>query len=1126
MSDVVKACSPPDADVRRRAIDPGYSFIVQAPAGSGKTELLSQRLLRLLAVVDRPEEILAITFTRKAAEEMKGRVLGALKTAQAGIGRTALDPHVRFTLELADKVLERDRTLGWKLLENPSRLRLQTIDSFCAYLVRRMPWVSRFGGQMAISEQPEDLYRSAAELLLARTEEEGPVGDAVVLLLDHLDNRLGQVRDMLVGMLARRDQWIPYVLEARTQDVRLRLQANLAHCCQLLLDQLESALAAHRRELLDLARYAAANLAEGGNTDLADALADLGPDADIEARVRAWDLLVGLLCTAKGDLRKTVTVNQGFPAGREGREIKGRMTALLASLAGNDEIVAAIGDYRNRPGLGYPDADWRILQALLDLLPAAVAELRRVFADRGEVDYVEVAGAALLALGDDEAPEELLLQLDAGLKHILVDEFQDTSILQYRLLQRLTSGWRPGDGRSLFLVGDPMQSIYRFRQAEVSLFLMACRQGLGQVPLEPLNLSANFRSQAGIVDWVNQVFAQAFPSSNDVLHGAVAFSPACATRPADPQPAVQVRLQVSDDDQAASEGEAIADLIAGLQREHPDWSIAVLARARKHLQPLVRQLASRGIPFQGQDLDTLSDRQAILDLHSLTRALLHPADRISWLAVLRAPWCGLTLADLDNLIRGDRNSTLLELLEQGDSQAELFDRLSVDGRARWQRIRPALAKALGCRGRVPLRRLVESTWLALGGPACISETELPDAERYFALLEEIECAGDLEDFAQLEARLQQLYAGPGPATGSQLQLMTVHKAKGLEFDAVILPGLHRKVTGIDRPLLNWLDHPEVGLMLAGLRRADSDANDPTYDAIQAIETERDRQETTRLMYVAATRAKQRLYLFGQVRADEDDNIRPPSESSLLGRIWQAVQGQAILVAEEKQTSVTAHPAGLLVRLPVDWRLPELADSLDTSLPVSLSPSRARDEMAGMPKRQVSLRAGEGRLVGTLVHALLERLGTCAPSRKELEAELPHWQAWLVQNGLPWHRREAVANRVLAAMVNVCNGRHWDVLFGRAADVRVEWGLNGLVDGQLQHAVIDRSFVDPSGLRWVVDFKTSAPGRGEPVEDFLAAERDRYRSQLDLYAKLAQLYDDSRPVRAALYFPMIDRLDIL
>ncbi|GAB4565161.1 MAG: hypothetical protein Tsb0017_25480 [Geothermobacteraceae bacterium] len=165
-------------------------------------------------------------------------------------------------------------------------------------------------------------------------------------------------------------------------------------------------------------------------------------------------------------------------------------------------------------------------------------------------------------------------------------------------------------------------------------------------------------------------------------------------------------------------------------------------------------------------------------------------------------------------------------------------------------------------------------------------------------------------------------------------------------------------------------------------------------------------------------------------------------------------------------------------------------------------------------------------MGTLIHALLERLGPHAPTRKELEAELPRWQAWLVQNGLPWHRREVVANRVLAAMVNVCTGRHWDVLFGQAEDVRVEWGLNGLVDGQLQHAVIDRSFVDPNGVRWVVDYKTSAPSRGESVEGFLATERDRYRSQLDLYARLAELYDGARQVRTALYFPMIDHLDIL
>src|SRR5439155_5619839 len=131
-----------------------------------------------------------------------------------------------------------------------------------------------------------------------------------------------------------------------------------------------------------------------------------------------------------------------------------------------------------------------------------------IFAERAEADFTEFAQGAVRALGTPEAPSDLLLALDYRIRHVLVDEFQDTSISQWELLERLTAGWQQGDGRTLFVVGDPMQSIYRFREAEVGLFLRARREGLGtaglpNVALEPLTLETNFRSQAGIVDWVN-----------------------------------------------------------------------------------------------------------------------------------------------------------------------------------------------------------------------------------------------------------------------------------------------------------------------------------------------------------------------------------------------------------------------------------------------------------------------------------------------------------------------------------------------------------------------------------------------------------------------------------------------
>ena len=183
-------------------------------------------------------------------------------------------------------------------------------------------------------------------------------------------------------------------------------------------------------------------------------------------------------------------------------------------------------------------------------MPILAAQLSLVFRQHGMVDFSEISQQALRALGEDDAPTDLALALDYRIQHLLVDEFQDTSQSQYRLLERLTTSWQVDDGRSLFLVGDPMQSIYRFRAAEVGLFLKAQQQGIGEIPLESLQLSANFRSQAGIVEWVNHTFDSIFPANADISLGAVPYYPSHAINPANTQQAVSLHAHHDNQSQA------------------------------------------------------------------------------------------------------------------------------------------------------------------------------------------------------------------------------------------------------------------------------------------------------------------------------------------------------------------------------------------------------------------------------------------------------------------------------------------------------------------------------------------------------------------------------------------------
>ncbi|NIQ94151.1 MAG: UvrD-helicase domain-containing protein, partial [Desulfuromonadales bacterium] len=376
-----------DAEQRAAAVDPGRSFIVQAPAGSGKTELLIQRFLALLGNVDDPGRILAITFTRKAAAEMRNRLLEALDSARA---EPPVEPHKRRTWDLAAEALRQDRRLGWDLLQNPALLSIQTIDSFNAALVRRMPWMSRFGSMPEITEDAERLYRLAAEKLVARLETDQPGCEQVELLLAHLDNRVDRLQEMLVAMLGRRDQWLRHLVGIDAEEPRRVLERALVDLIVETLGDLSRLLpTALADDMLFCARYAADNLRHEKERPLLLLEGRAGlPGSGVED-LPLWQGLADLLLTGQGDLRKPrgVTKNCGFPAGAAGKANKERMQSVLAGLEDHPVFVRRLADVRELPAARYPDAQWRILQALVELLPLLVGELWLIFRGEGQVDF-------------------------------------------------------------------------------------------------------------------------------------------------------------------------------------------------------------------------------------------------------------------------------------------------------------------------------------------------------------------------------------------------------------------------------------------------------------------------------------------------------------------------------------------------------------------------------------------------------------------------------------------------------------------------------------------------------------------------------------------------------------------
>jgi len=1146
---------PHDRQARETALDPTRSFIVQAPAGSGKTGLLSQRFLRLLSGVAEPEEIVAITFTRKAAAEMRNRILDALKRAAgpqdlADRGDWQQGPYAKRTRELAAAALKRDREQGWMLLQNPQRLRIQTIDSFNAALTRQMPLLTRLGAQPKIVEDAREHFIEAARMAL-EPGDDLVWDEALKALHAHLDGNLGRARELIATMLASRDQWIWHLAGGAEALSRASLESALERAVRDELEVVQAALpAAALAEALDLLQIAASNLKgteKGVELNFRAAVEMLAsvPENEFDpffrstASLPVWRGLATLLLTGDGTLRspKGIDARLGFPADAANKAHKLALQGLvvrLADMPSGAQIAQRLARVRLLPSTRYPEDHWKLLGALADLLPRAVAALETVFAAEGEVDFAEVSLRALSALRDGELPTDLALSLDHRIGHLLVDEFQDTSVNQMRLLERLTEGWAEGDGRTLFVVGDPMQSIYRFRKAEVALFTWAMAHGIGTVPLTTLKLTENFRSQAPLVGWTNASFAALFPSEADPANGAVPFAAATAHKPSEGGESVTIHPLF---DPGTSDGGAEAVLVTKLVQQAlaaGHESVAILVSARNHLRAIMPALKAAGITPRVTDIEPLRERPMVRDLVALTRALLHRADRTAWLAVLRAPWCGLPLAAL-------LKHTQHEPLETPDQ-------------LRLARVETVFAAARAQHRRVALKRLVEGAWLALGGPACARDPEdLADARAYFAFLSEHDVAGDLDDPASLDELMAELFAPEAPDADKRVQVLTMHKAKGLEFDTVILPGLHRP-GGKDEPaLLRWLDRPNTGsgheldLMMAALAATGAD-RDPIYAYVGELSRQQRAAEQLRQLYVATTRPKRRLHLIGAVTLAKD-GAKLPRTGSLLRAMWPIV-GPTIEHAAADQVpggrplaGDPRSPAQHFRRLPATWTAPARVGA-----PLgATAANEASDEDDYIPFDWVGQTT---RAVGIVVHRLLQRIAEdgleryaepllewdpddpssvgaplgATPDPRTLTkratriADLwPAAEALLVREGVEGSERPKALAQVKQAIARTLADPTGRWILSPHQGARSEYAVAGAIDGEVAQARIDRTFL-ANAVRWVVDFKASTT-EGAGRLEFLERELSRHRVQLARYATLLAA-GGGPPVRAALYFPAL------
>ncbi len=1104
-----------DARAREQALDISRSFIVQAPAGSGKTTVLTQRYLRLLTTVEEPEQVLAITFTRKAAGEMRERV-------QQGLDGdiTVKSDADRVTLALAEAVRAHAAARGWGLEESSARLRIQTIDAFNGFLANAMPITSRNGFGRGITDAPEDLYAMAARESLRHAETDERLRHPFELILQRLDGSWTTLERLIAGMLPRRAEWLPNLPPLTTEDLVPKIEAGLQ---AIVSDELAKAVASLPEDFValacEVARTASFHLGKNASPDLAiwrdtiDALAVRCAD------LARWRSLSWLSLTQTGAPRAKLTKSQGLPA--DDAQAKALGKSLVEALERLDaRQVAALAAIGTLPDPAIPVADREALDALAELLVMAAAHLTKIFNEQAECDFPELAGAARRALTEDSAPTPLAERLGTRITHILVDEFQDTSRDQYELLRTLTHDWSEGDGRTLFLVGDPMQSIYGFRNAEVGRFAAVRARGIGNVRLDSLDLRRNFRSAPALVHWCNEVFAQVFPGIDDTRRGAVRHLASVAAR--SDLEGGQNLYRVDAQCGPKEEAEAAAALIANLVDSRPGESIAVLAGARPHLRAIRAALAAREVPFIGVTLEPLADVAVVRDLEALARALDSPLDRVAWLAVLRAPFVGLSLPDLTRVSDAARGSTVPRALCEG------IPGLSPDGMERLMRATGVLLGGWRERELEPRVHLVERIWLALGGPsACAREEDLVSARRFLLALGEEDrkrLRGRPLDFERLMYRL---YAQDSARRGA-VSLMTIHGAKGLEFDHVFVLGVGLHGRGDESRLLNWLELPQeedIGdyLLMAPIRVRDEEegaGDDAINQFIERLHKERAREERARLAYVALTRARRSLHLYVHPRTkDEEGEISFSADArSLLHNLWPAISAgvaELPLIGAEAEEPDEAPVSQVRQRL--SRRFTPAApppDVMARGEQVPLADEEGEDEEIKFDwARQTA------RRVGTVVHEALERFGRGLPRVEELPGMRARLESRLAALGIEPDAASVGADRALVALRATLEDSRGQWLFDPShREAHSELALSGLRGAQIVNAVIDRTFIAADGTRWVVDFKTS-PHEGGDLTTFLDREEKRYRPQLSLYVRLARELGPE-PVRAGLYFPLL------
>jgi len=1109
----------PDQKIRDEALNTSGSFIVESPAGSGKTDLLIARYLALLSKVSHPRQILAVTYTRKAAVQMKNRVIQKLNQAKAKEPKPE-SPWEALLLSLAEKALKKHGSHP-AILFNPESLQIGTFHSFCASLLRGWPVESGIPpgldllddiDQEALLQRTVDQYVESILSKDVSSEER----NAYIKRLAAVNNYPDALSKQIKGLLGRRDRLKDFPLlsseKRSTESLDSELHRRLENYVGYFLSELQDYFLQHETSWASLKK--SLTIQKGSNSDK---LPDVIPGSSLKDVAR-WKGVGEVFITGGGTPRKQFGPKYGFPNGF-GKDPSAAFIKDLPQVQA--KRLAFVADWPD------PEEDNVGIAELLDILILAVgasARLQELIRTQG-MDYLELEMGALRALsqaGQGGRPSESLIFHQEHLRHILVDEAQDLNDIQVEILGRLAEGWEPGDGRTVFVVGDPKQSIYRFRRAEVELFYKLEEKGLPRnseapLPLKPLLLTANFRSRPHLITFANRVFEQVM-SSPRKEYDEVKFSHSEAAKGKSDHP-IPTKAAIFTKEYSGGEGlpprereaQWMASEVARLHRERPKETIAILIPARTNLAFFVRALAECDVAVQLLEGEPMKQKPEVHHLLNLFTAMIRPYDDVPWAGAVRGPWFRVSNQVLLDL-KGGNGFWSERILSRKDTSPELA------------KFCEAIVEARKMFGRESYSSTLSRLWEDLDGPrqasALYGAAGVSNARAFFDLLDLCSGMPGEEALLQLNRLLETAYTPPDPKGAfSNVYMMTIHKAKGLEFGHVFAVNLDYNALrggGREQPAYRMERLPgeeKHFLAAATADRRTGQQNIGSY-LLKDLTEKRTLAETRRLFYVAATRAKETLTLSGIANPSKDekeDDFKTPL-SSLLKIMKPDEENFMWLVDPLPSPSVENEEKVLpsyQILPPFDAEpLPYLVRS----------PSRIEDETSQASPLGAEEEEGYARARGVVIHRILETLAL-----KQSCPESGAIAVALEREGIPFKEAGEMAPQVLEEALQAWEAPDFLSLRKSAKEVHVEWAVEDY-DGRRTVRVGRFDMLLKMEDKWLLlDYKTGRPEKD--LSAWLQSQKEHYRPQLDAYAEMVArgLNVSQEKIEWAILFTALPRL---